>query len=653
MAETVDTPEHDNLVRSRYGSDRAQLVYGRRPDGTLAHITEVQRGLACDCVCPACDGQLVARTKDDYQVPHFAHNSGKACGGGPETVLHLLAKEAFRANPNMRLPERPALDKRKQVVTKPGQEVGTEFLRLEYTDPKRIVPDLYVRALGYDLFVEVAVTHFSDDAKIQRLREHRIPAVEVDLSRLPRDSTREEIADAVLRTAPRHWLFHPGIDAAQAKRRADEQKWQAEIEKRQANAQAKHGRRLNELIHAYRTAPPHIATDEAPRLAELQAVGLGEHVGITVAGTGCFTVTPAVWQARILAEVFHDRCLGNAACKPVPITQHLEKTGVIRSPFLAVPGTVADDAAAIEPDFAPPWKAIDAYLKHLAGAGVLVQHGYGMVLASKIAERWKVRTLAEKQRTDVMQAAVQAVDWILAQLPDDERGTMTGDSWLDSIHAQSGMTYRAALQSDIEVPKIAGEIDTIVDMLEKRGPLPQGTVGLPIGAAIERHKVHMAKQAEAFRAKQVEKANRLRLSRRDRLCVDAEKDLKNSDLGNFLNTKRADLSGMTPLESAEDSESGLSRARNVLSDLLRQRAREAEADAERKRYQEKITADAKRSLPPEHVDTFLNGRDDDLGRTTPLLFAKDEGTYRRALKKLSEWQREFSGTNRRGENNRL
>lgn len=485
------------------------------------------------------------------------------------------------------------------------------------------------------------MTHFSDEAKIQLLREHLIPAVEVDLSRLPRDSMREAIADAVLRTAPRHWLYHPGIDAAEAKRRADEQKWQAEIEKRQANAQAQHARRVNELIHAYRTAPPHTMMDEAPRFAELQTVGLGEHVGITVAGMGCFAVPPAVWQARILTEVFHDRCLGNGVYKAVPITQHLEKAGVIRSPFHRVSGAVANDAATVEPNFAPPWKAVDAYLKHLAGAGVLVSHGYGMALASKFAEPWKARTLAEKRRTDVMQAAVQAVDWILAQLPGNERGTMTGDSWLNTIHAESGMTYRAALQANLEVPKIAGEIDAIVDMLEKRGPLPQGTVGLPIGAAIERRKAQMAKQADELRAKQMEEAKRLRLSRHDRLCVDAEKELSGPNLGNFLNTKRDDLSGMTPLESAQDSETGLNRARNVLFDLVRQRAREAEADAERKRYQEKITADARRSLPPEHADTFLNGRDDDLGRTTPLLFAKDDSTYRKALKKLSEWQREF------------
>ncbi|TIQ19889.1 MAG: hypothetical protein E5X61_27130, partial [Mesorhizobium sp.] len=78
-------------ARKSFGSDSAQLVYGKRTDGTLAHISDVVRGLACQCICPACEGQLVARTKADFRVPHFAHNGGEACGGGPETALHLLA----------------------------------------------------------------------------------------------------------------------------------------------------------------------------------------------------------------------------------------------------------------------------------------------------------------------------------------------------------------------------------------------------------------------------------------------------------------------------------------------------------------------------------------------------------------------------------
>ncbi|MER9791671.1 hypothetical protein [Mesorhizobium sp. M0213] len=113
-------------------------------------------------------------------------------------------------------------------MTKPSLEVDTEFLRLEYNDPKTIIPDLYVRAHSYDLFVEVAVTHFAHDAKIRRLREHKIHAAEIDLSKLPRDSLRVAIVEAVLKTARRRRLFNPSIDAARAQQDADEIAWQEE-----------------------------------------------------------------------------------------------------------------------------------------------------------------------------------------------------------------------------------------------------------------------------------------------------------------------------------------------------------------------------------------------------------------------------------------
>ncbi|ESZ01866.1 competence protein CoiA family protein [Mesorhizobium sp. LNHC209A00] len=631
--------------KESYGSDRAQLVYGRSTDGNLLHISEVQRGLACGCICPACDGQLVARTKADHKVPHFAHYSGEACGGGPETVIHLLAKEAFRSNPKMLLPERLGLDERKQVVMKPGQEVATEFLRLEYTDPKEIVPDLYVRALGYDLFVEVAVTHFCGDTKLQHLRDHRTPAVEIDLSKLPRDSTREVIVDAVLRSAPRHWLFHPGIEAAQAKFKKDEEAWRKEQDERQANAANKHRKRVGELARAYADGLKELAgaKGNVPRHAELVEVGLVDHVGIEVAGFACFTVLPAVWQAIILAEVFHDRCLGNGPCKAVPITKHLEQGHLIRPQFQRVSREVADDTALIETQFVPAWKAIDNYLNYLLGKGVLFQQGYGVALAKAFADPWTARTLAETKRTASLHATVQLVDWILSELPDDERCGMNGESWLQSIHQESGLSYREALQSNVESAKIVGQIENIAAMMEKNGRLPYGNVGLPIERAIERRRAQMAKHAEELREKQLQAAERLRHSRRDRLCVDAEKELTGPGLDAFLNTRLANMNNMTPLEMSEDSESGLTRAREALSELVRQRLIEAEAAAEREEYRRMITDDARQCLSEKDSESFLNGRDDDLNRTTPLLFVKDAETYRKARGKLTQWQDQFGG----------
>ncbi|UCI23990.1 hypothetical protein [Mesorhizobium sp. B2-8-5] len=634
--------DHADAQKS-YGTDRARLVYGKRSDGSLAHISEVARGLACGCVCPACDASLVARLKDDHQVPHFAHHGGEACGGGPETVLHLLAKEVFRSNPKMLLPERVALDHKKRVVMKPPTEVKAEFHHMEYTDPKGIIPDLYVRALGYDLFVEVAVTHFSDSAKIQRLRQHQIPAVEIDLSKLPRDALRETVTEAVLHSARRRWLYHPGIDAAQAQYEIDEAARQERQDRRWAEAAERHKRRVEGIATEYRKAANKQENLAAriPRQEELKAVGLAAHVGIKVPGFACFGQPPAAWQAIILAEVFYDKRIGQGPRKAVPVANYLDKRGLVERTFQRLSNEVAADVAALEPGFAPAWKAVDAYLDYLLGKGVLVNWGYGAELNSPFAERWEARTLAETQRTAVMQAAVRDVEWILGELPEGERAGMTGEAWLQSIHRESGLTYKDALRSDIEAAMIVGQVSAIAAMLKGHGPLPRATLGLPIVPALARRQTQMAKQAEALREKQLQEAMRNRHARRDRLCIDAEKEMSGAELEAFLHTKRDRIDGMTLIELAEDSEAGLNRAREALKACVWQRQVDAAIAAEKAKYQARITELAERGLSEANAAAFLKARDDELGRMSPLQYVKDEQTFQKACASLAQWQRQF------------
>ncbi|MES0100797.1 hypothetical protein [Mesorhizobium sp. M0019] len=114
----------------------------------------------------------------------------------------------------------------------------------------------------------------------------------------------------------------------------------------------------------------------------------------------------------------------------------------------------------------------------------------------------------------MIQETVQRVGWILGELPEDERAGTTVEQWLQSIHQESGLTYDRALRSEVEAPKIMGEIETIVQMLEGNGPLFYGSAGLPIGNAISRRKAKMEEQAEVRRQRQLLEASRLRHSRR-------------------------------------------------------------------------------------------------------------------------------------------
>ena len=66
----------------------SKIPFGMR-DGSLLHISQVERGLKCNCICPACNEPLVAR-KGKKTVHHFAHYRINNCS--PETALHQIGK---------------------------------------------------------------------------------------------------------------------------------------------------------------------------------------------------------------------------------------------------------------------------------------------------------------------------------------------------------------------------------------------------------------------------------------------------------------------------------------------------------------------------------------------------------------------------------
>ena len=83
-----------------------KIQYAPNRNGKLISINEAKRGLACNCICPACKSVLIAR-KGDVRIPHFAHYKNNSCATGYQTSLHLLAKElpaslpAFSASPDI------------------------------------------------------------------------------------------------------------------------------------------------------------------------------------------------------------------------------------------------------------------------------------------------------------------------------------------------------------------------------------------------------------------------------------------------------------------------------------------------------------------------------------------------------------------------
>lgn len=200
-------------VPQRYSSSSAKLVYGVDAAGRIRHISEVDRGFACGCVCPACAAPLNAR-KGDEKVHHFGHRGSFSCANAPETALHKLAKEIVSTKRRLFVPEVKAEYKSVTKVIHGGKIVCFDKAVEEARHLKDLVPDVHVERGGHHLLIEIYVTHACDELKRSGLRDSGIAAVEIDLSRFPRDASRSEVQDAVIEHAERRWLFHPKIDAA-------------------------------------------------------------------------------------------------------------------------------------------------------------------------------------------------------------------------------------------------------------------------------------------------------------------------------------------------------------------------------------------------------------------------------------------------------
>lgn len=201
------------------------LTFAHDAQGVLRHVGEVGRGLACDCVCPACGARLIA--KQGSVLAHtFAHESGSDCAHGVETALHFAAKEILLKERWLML---PALIEKAQALDSSGRlhrserSIARHPMSFDEVTSEvrlgRVVPDIVATGRGTKLLVEVAVTHFVRDEpeKLARLVGIGIPAIEIDLSSMSQGWSPNMLRDAVLEQVEnKSWLFNPASVDLQA-----------------------------------------------------------------------------------------------------------------------------------------------------------------------------------------------------------------------------------------------------------------------------------------------------------------------------------------------------------------------------------------------------------------------------------------------------
>lgn len=190
-----------------------QLPYGIK-DGKLIHISEVESGLACGCICPSCHAQLVAK-KGSEVVRHFSHHSTYPCEHALETALHLAAKDVLKFTNHIILPA-VIVDFSsgfREIELAKSKTYQIDSVRVE-KKIGNIIPDLILDLSGHQLLVEIFVTHSVDSEKLRRINELGISAIEIDLSSAPRNLPMKALSELIIDGLDnKKWLKNERVNA--------------------------------------------------------------------------------------------------------------------------------------------------------------------------------------------------------------------------------------------------------------------------------------------------------------------------------------------------------------------------------------------------------------------------------------------------------
>jgi hypothetical protein len=210
-------------------------------NGALVTVESVEKGLACDCTCPACGEPLEAH-KGNIKDHYFKHYNGSDCGYGLETAAHVFAKNCIEKNKILLLPSLKATPNWEELkylddqyfdqqpfdhsvmfkdVVRPWYKLKIDSVALEKR-VGRIVPDIVVVAKGRELLVEIKVTHGIDEEKSKYIMENNLSVVEYDFSSMRQkpDFNRIESALTVTYKGAKkgkglgRWVNHLGLEKA-------------------------------------------------------------------------------------------------------------------------------------------------------------------------------------------------------------------------------------------------------------------------------------------------------------------------------------------------------------------------------------------------------------------------------------------------------
>lgn len=177
-------------------------------DGQLRHISEVEQGLACDCICLECHEPLMAK-KGPVLAHHFSHTGETNCNPSPEKLTHRYAKELIAQR---LVAVEPAFEISQEVSgleawwRQPACLFKADRAIVEPTEYEEFKPDVMLVRGAMKFAIEVYFRHPVPPAKMALLEKRYMHAVEVDLSDLDENAGPEVIGRALDQHRRWKWL---------------------------------------------------------------------------------------------------------------------------------------------------------------------------------------------------------------------------------------------------------------------------------------------------------------------------------------------------------------------------------------------------------------------------------------------------------------
>lgn len=181
-------------------------------DNDIVHISEVERGIACRCICPACKEKLIAK-KGNQKMHHFAHQSGTECEFGYITSLHYASKEILSKYKTFAISDAVVefSSNKKPLKINNTNKVDVENVGL-ISSPESRIPYIVIESQGRKLFAFFSFSKKLDYHCKKRFIEQKKSAIEIDVSSWKTIIDKDELIEILTENIHiKSWIYNAAI----------------------------------------------------------------------------------------------------------------------------------------------------------------------------------------------------------------------------------------------------------------------------------------------------------------------------------------------------------------------------------------------------------------------------------------------------------